>query len=53
MVEVKRKPGRPKKAITAPAVDKMVKEPERKKEIWDGMVERERNIHGGNGMTRP
>lgn len=67
----KKKRGRPRKAINTPAVDKMVKEPEKKKNLllppdsapnvvirglikpWDLLVERERNIHGGQGMMRP
>jgi len=28
----------------SPPVDKMVREPERKKEIWELLVDRERNI---------
>ena len=45
--------GKPRKAIDEPPVDKMVKEPERKKSFSELMADRERSIHGGGGMTRP
>lgn len=48
----KRKRGRPKKSINAPAVDKMVKEPERNKQVYELLAERERSIHGGTGIIR-
>jgi hypothetical protein len=45
--------GKPRKALDAPPVDKMVKEPEVKKSFSELMADRERSIHGGNGMMRP
>ncbi len=37
------------KGIVAPPVDKMVREPERKKEIWELLANRERDLHSGDG----
>ena len=35
------------KGIVAPPVDKMVREPERKKEVWELLAGRERDIQSG------
>ncbi len=35
-----------RKALDSPPKDKMVREPERKKEIWELLADRERSIHG-------
>jgi len=40
------------KGIVAPPADKMIKEPEKKKEIWELLAERERSIHDGRGFSR-
>ncbi len=36
------------KGIVAPPVDKMVKEPEKGKEVWELLAIRERDIHSGH-----
>lgn len=38
------------RSLDMPPLDKMVKEPEKKKEIWELLAIREKNIHGGNGL---
>ncbi len=40
--------GNPKyRGLDSPPEDKMIKEPEKKKEIWELLSERERSIHSG------
>ncbi len=36
------------KGIVVPPNDKMVRYPEKKKEFWELLAERERNIHSGD-----
>ena len=36
-----------RRGVIAPPRDKMIKAPERKKEIWELLAEREKNIHSG------
>lgn len=40
-----------RKGLDAPPMDKMVREPNKKKEIWELLAERENNIHSGSGIS--